>query len=62
MTVKQLIRKLSRIDNQDIEVRFVDTQQSEEALYKIKFSYRKQEYESNGTLTCDAYYLEGTLL
>ena len=61
MTVKNLIKKLSRIDNQNIEVRFVNTRQAE-TPYKIEHTFRKQEYDETGALTCDAYYLEGTLL
>lgn len=61
MTVKQLINKLSRIQDQDIEVKFTDSP-SERNTYKIEHSYRTTAYDANNKMIEDAVYLEGTII
>lgn len=60
MTVKQLINKLSRIQDQGIEVKFTDST-SERNTYKIERHYRKTAYENN-TMIEDAVYLLGEVI
>lgn len=60
MTVKQLINKLSRVEDQEKEVRFGST--NTELFYKIERVYQKAKYDGNGKLKGSSVYLDGSRL